>query len=105
MDEAKRKYLVFQLMNCLNWISRSDDWNERSMIHTRAIGIIRTLGETKEAIFEMDVDFLVTDRVKFQIFKDKLNDVIDIDDQERRKEAAAQYYSWLHKIKLLRVNE
>ena len=105
MDELKRRYLIYQLMNCLDWIGRNDDWHERSRLHTRAIGIIRSLGETKEAIFEMDVNYLVTDYNKFRIYKDRLNEVIDIDDQDLRENAVFEYYCWLHEIRLLRHNE
>ena len=105
MDPLKRRYLVYQLMSTLDWMGRSSDWQERSLLLTRACGIIRNLGEDRDIIFEMDVRYLTNDYNKFRVYRAKLNDAIDIEDQTERENAVFEFYSWLHEIGLLRNDE
>lgn len=105
MTEERRAFLVLRLVNALDWMSREEDWQRRSLLVTRTMGTIQTLGETKEAIFDMPLKYLVTVYDNFRVYQDKLNDAIDIDDRKEREEAIFEFYLWLHEIKLLRPDE
>lgn len=105
MNDNFRKFLIYSLYTTLNWMGRSDDWFKRSELVTRANNIIYQLGATQDAIMEMDIRYLVTDPSKLRIYRDKMNEVIDIDDYEKRKEALDAFCKWLHEIKLLKDDE
>lgn len=105
INEKQRKYLIYRLYNALEWIGRSDDWQQRSLLVVRVCGIIKSIGETEEAIFQMDVDYLVTEYSKFRKFAQRLNDVIDIEDREKREDGVVNYFVWLHDIGLLRPED
>ena len=87
MDKLKRRYLVYQLMSTLDWMGRSDDWFKRSELVTRTMGIIRNLCMDADTFFGMDVKYLISDYDKARIYRAKLNDCIDKEDQKEREDA------------------
>lgn len=105
MTEEKRKYLVFMLYNTLNWMSTSDDWFQRSLLVTRTVGLIHDLGMTKEAVFEMPVEWLVMGEGNLRKYREKLNDCIDVEDQAKRADMIVEFLIFLHEVHLLRDEE
>lgn len=105
MDKLKRRYLVYQLMPTLDWMGRSDDWFKRSELVTRTMGIIRNLCMDTNTFFGMDEKYLISDYDKARVYRAKLNDCIDKEDQKAREDAIFDFYVWLHEIKVLQDDE
>ena len=100
-----RQYLVYSLYSTLDWMIQSEDWFKRSELVTRASSIIYQLGSNTESIFDMDAEYLVTDRNKLRIYRNKLNDAIDLEDRKERENAIFEFFVWLHEIRLLKEDE
>lgn len=105
MKPEQRKYSIYLLDVTLDWIARSDDWFRRSELGTRCISLISELGRNPEAMFEMPVEYLVTDYVALGLYRDKLNEAIDEEDAAKRFEKVFEFEVWLHEIKLLKEDE
>ena len=100
-----RQYVVYSLYSTLDWMIQSEDWFKRSELVTRASSIIYQLGSNTESIFDMDAEYLVTDRNKLRIYRNKLNDAIDIENRIERENAIFEFFVWLHEIRLLKEDE
>lgn len=101
----QRAYAIYRLDATLDWIIRSDDWFRRSELGTRLMSTIVEIGSNKEAIFEMDAKYIVTDHKNLRLYRERLNEVIDEDDPDKRYDRAFEFELWLHEIGLLGENE
>lgn len=105
MEKLKRKFLVNSLLNTLDRIIVENDYYRRSLMVTRALGILCDFGNDIEVYFELDNRYQILHNEGFRAYKDRLNGIIDHDDMGQRQDEVLGFYYWMHDIRLLHPDE
>lgn len=105
MEKLKRRFLVNSLLNSLDRIIVEDDYHRRSLIVVRIFGILLDFGSDIEVYFELDNRYQIRHDDGFREYKNRLNDIIDLDDMGQRQDEVLGFYYWMHDIRLLHPDE